>query len=437
VQTAKNQKNKPALISIVYAGFGFVSKGVVFFLSIWMAKILEKDKYADFNILYSLQTGVSTIAMAGIIESAIGIIPSRSPGKSKTRVFGLLNGVNVVYLIGVFAATLFGCLIFNRYGNVTFIGASSAAFGGILLSYYNYKAGLIRILEDHGRSLIFSFAAPFTCAVGALLAVQYFKTVESYYIGQLITASVVSLYILASDQSKSRPKFKWLWIKKVLLMVLPHQCTGILSWLSGYGMIWIAQFYLVKTDVAEFAFLYTLSSVLQLISNSMNQVWNPRFYNNYQTYNSADLIKKSQIYHRWQGVILGVFSVVFVYSVIGCKDLVGGNLANYTISPGLELLLSGYLMSIPWWNAQNYFFVEKKGGMLLLLVVISTAISFPLWVACVLLFGKKALYLGFPIIMLTRSVVASFVACKIWKVSPAWEGSVYGTIILLLKIIVK
>ena len=59
--------------SIYYGASTILTKGIAFVVVMWLSSVLDVAEYAQFGILYAIQTGVSTMVGAGVIEVVIGI----------------------------------------------------------------------------------------------------------------------------------------------------------------------------------------------------------------------------------------------------------------------------------------------------------------------------------------------------------------------------
>jgi O-antigen/teichoic acid export membrane protein len=424
--------NKNIFISVFYAGSGAVSKAILFFTSILLAKSFSKPEYAVFNILYAIHIGVATFAMAGTAEALIGLVPTRKSERFKQTMYSLINGYIILNLLlmsflGICASNLF--LDLRELG---FIGLVFASLSGVLISIFNYQSNIQRIQERHLKSLLFSTVAPALAAASAAVAASLFNTANAYFCGHAIIGAVVFSLLLINKTGVFSIKMQIRWLKVIFSIVWPHQFTSVLTWLSGYGMIWIVQLCYAKVDVAEFSLTYTLSSALQLVSNSMNQVWNPRFYNSFYAGQKSELEVENKKYFIRLGTVLGIAAAAIILSVKLLKKYGGGNLNDYSVQPGLAFFLAAYCFCIPWWHAQNYFLVERQGRSLMLIVLFSNIFGFFVWYIIVVKYGQGTLYFGFPLLMLIRSATASAFAWLKWKLYPAWEGVAIGVTIIIL-----
>ena len=76
---------------VYYAGLYTASAGLLklsgFIIFLWLGRTLSVDDYAQFGLLYSLQTGLMTFGLVGIVEAVIGLLKSHRSADEQKKLF--------------------------------------------------------------------------------------------------------------------------------------------------------------------------------------------------------------------------------------------------------------------------------------------------------------------------------------------------------------
>jgi O-antigen/teichoic acid export membrane protein len=258
--------------------------------------------------------------------------------------------------------------------------------------------------------------------VGGFIAVRMHRNGSAFYTGGTIAlaASVLLLRVCGV-------RFHGVtWIERArptLVAAIPFVVIGILSWLVSYGNTYLLKSFFPANTVALFTFAWTLSSVMHLVANSLNQVWVPRFLKLMHELPGEQLERKNRTFALLQGVALGVTGGLVLAAVPLAINWIGGNLLAYRgMSLELFLLFGAYAISIPWWQSQNYFLGYGRGKDLLRITVWTSLLGMILWLAAILALGLIGCYVGFFLYMGTRTVWAAVRARREWSMRASWEG---------------
>ncbi len=204
------------------------------------------------------------------------------------------------------------------------------------------------------------------------------------------------------------------------------------GWLSGYGNNYVIKMFFQPAEVARFTLAFTLSSILQLTASSLNQAWSPRFYRITHELTVDEVEKENSRFCYLQGIVLGVVGGIVITLFPLTTSILGGNLAAYqSMHLELFLLFSSYVLLIPWWHCQNYYFAHGMGSNLTKNVLITSVIGIPVWFVLMWLLGPIGIYIGFMTQVLLRSIGVIYGAKKIWPVTISWDGVTIGILVLL------
>jgi len=419
-----------AWYALAYAGSAALQKGLGFVLFLWLAHALVVEQYARFGLLYALQSGVTALASAGIVELTIASLKEHASATARSALYARGNLLcAVLALAAALLAGLVYVVVVGPPGGVAECLALIA--GGALAAFLANQAAFSRLDEQHARSLAVGFLAPLAGLAVAAGAFWIWRTVASFFIG---TAAGLSLAYAAWTLRGSGHALARMPVRSVLSLLvgaLPYIVITGLAWLGGYGNTYFVDAFFTSADVARFTFAYTLSSILQLVATSLNQVWSPRFYNSVGQQPAGQLEARNLRFYRLQGLALGLCGAAVVLVLPPLLGLAGGNLLQYrSIGPDLSWLFAGYAVAIPWWHAQNYFLVHGQGRQLMSVVIASTVAGVAVWLLMMWWLGVVGVYAGFMVQMLIRSACIWWVARRAWSLRLAWQGPALALVLL-------
>ena len=358
--------NRFVFFSVAYSASAAVQKGLGFLLFMWLANYLSVENYAKFGLLYALQAGVAGLAAAGIVEVVIGLLKSYESKESRIALF---SGANTVFLgLSLMCVVLvaLGSGLLMRLSGAALLVLFAAAIAGVLTAYFAMQSQLVRLEEKHGASLALNFFPPLVGLLGGAIGLMTVDGVAGFFVGYSIglLASLVPFNLLkvgfygfVRQAQQTLP---------ITLRIAPYIPIAVLGWGSGYGNTYLVQSFFTPLDVARFTFAYSLSSIMQLVATSLNQVWSPRVFKLIHEAPFSEVEKRNRRFYTTQGLVLGVAGAAVLVAAPVVIQLVGGGLEAYRgLTRELLFLFLAYGFSTPWYHAQNYYFVHNKGKELM------------------------------------------------------------------------
>ncbi|MBC7405563.1 MAG: oligosaccharide flippase family protein [Cytophaga sp.] len=406
--------------SVAFTVTNSLVKGANAAVVVILAMVLPPASFANFGMLYAMQSAMGTFAASGLGEITAGRLALYSPGVRRRVLFKRVAGFFIVtaslalILIGIPAF-----LIASSKGIAT--PAIFAILLGAVVAFGTLQAGFQRVEERHGPSLLSSAGVPLASIVGLMLGVWWAKSLEAVFGFALVGAGFTLFFLLISGQSYTGPIPRTRHVRRDVLAILPFAIMGIFGWLSGYGMNLVIDGRFDSIDVARYTFLFTVSSIAQMVASSMNMVWAPRFYHLFNEGKRVEAERQNRNFFAILALVLGATSALVVALLPWLTYVVGGNLVFYgNFRFELALLFLGYIVCIPWWHGQNYYFVSNRGHSLMRLAVWSGIAGLFAWIACMLFFGSIGIFLGFPIQIAMKSFAVWLGARKQWGAKPPW-----------------
>lgn len=134
---------------VYYAGFysaltAFLKlAGFVFFL--WLARTLSVNNYANFGLLYLLQTGITTFAMLGIVEAVVGLLKEHRTEEQQRRLFAAANSALFIAVVSLIVVALFLYVTLLGPSATSAFTLASVLASGVLLSYSMLQAQIVRL----------------------------------------------------------------------------------------------------------------------------------------------------------------------------------------------------------------------------------------------------------------------------------------------------
>lgn len=420
-----------AWFAIGYVASAGLQKLIGFIAFVWLARSLAVEEYARFGLLFALQTGVGAMAGAGISDSVVGLLRRSQAPAERTRLLAAANSVFLMLaLASIVAAAAFYSFLYK--------GSSKSAaelilvlVGGVMSAHFSLQAMLVRLNEQHSESLCLASFSPLAAFVTALIAFWFYQDVNAFF-GGLAGGFVIAFVVLHMvGIGRFRVATAYDDSSAIRDSIGPYIFIALLAWVTGYGNTYVAKLFFDDAVVAKFTFAYTLSSVLQLIATSTNQVWSPRFFRLSAALSVQHLEVRNRRFYLLQGIAIGGVGVTIMLSLPLFTALGGGNLPAYrNIGTELFVLSAAYAVSIPWWHAQNYFLVHGLGKKLLYVTIISSSIGVALSLSLMALWGPIGIYLGFLSQTLIRSAVSYWIARRDWQVELMWQGPCISLIML-------
>lgn len=419
---------------VAYTFFSGLQKGLGFFVFMYLANVLAIREFSKFGVNYSIFTFLGMLTYAGIQESVVSQLNEYESRLSKIDLFKSANAVYLFYCLSLMLIFLILIVPLTIFYQINLLELSYLIAGAILSSFFNFQSTIIRLEEKHFESILISFLPSVIAFTSGLIFVKFSSSGASYFAGVLV-GYLISLPIFFFLRNTFNGfHFSTLKIKKIISRVPPYVVIAFWGWLLGYGNAFIIKLLFDDYNVASFIFFYTIASILQLVATSMNQVWSPAFFLNYKLTSIDNLEKRCIKFTTIQGFVLG-FVGLFILMTFPLLPQYFPNLNKYSQLSGLLWIFSAYVVSIPWWHAQNYFMINNKGKSLMNLTIVSCIIGYVIWFFCMWSLGSIGIYFGFFIQTLVRSIIVYLKAKENWSLKFDWPGIVIGMFLLLISLV--
>ena len=220
---------------------------------------------------------------------------------------------------------------------------------GTLLSYSIFNSKIFRLKENHFGAIMYLFFPQLLLFIVGSVSIFISNNINYFFISSFF--SILSFIIILKIFFKelNLPLTIGRHSKKIIIKSIPYYAIAVLGWLGGYGNNFIINIFLEKYDIAAFTFIYTLSGILLLISNSLNQVWAPRFYNSFKKIINH-LNKKIVFLWNFECYHFNYCSSNN-YFISNCYSYFWRNLDAYSnMQFELYLLLTSFIIYTPVWH---------------------------------------------------------------------------------------
>jgi O-antigen/teichoic acid export membrane protein len=400
-----------------------------------LASTLNKAEYANFGFLYALQQGVTTLVIAGIIETVIGLSAKDKYDKDAIY-FNALIAIAPLALVIIFFYTLY-FVLFNKehitynlymYLIVTFLS-------GVILGILSFFSKISRLEERHIDAILF-INIPITLFFIIGFVFSYINNNGNiFFIGSLV-GSIVSLSILyrrmqISIQANSRINFN-IFIE-ILSNIRPYFFIVMAGWLVGYGNVFVIKIFLNDSAVATYLFIYTLSGVMLLVVNSMNQVWSPFFYKSYSLMIPNKIEHKSHMFYSLLTFVLGIVTSIMLIIYDDMIIFLGGQAINY-INKELELMmiLLSYIVYIPAWHCRNHLYVNLEGKLTMKITFISFMLGLLANIILIYMYREWGIYIGIFIMSIIQSIIFIIYTGNKWQMIFPFKSIIFSILLVLM-----
>lgn len=417
------------VFALGYAGSAAIHKGLGFVLFMWFAYSLPIDDYARFGLLYSLQTGVAALALAGIIETTIGRLKA-APGAERQQ--QLLNSANLVFLGTALASVLLAILAFSWSQSFSRAALVVAALAGVLSGFFTLQSQLSRIVEKHTVALMLGFVAPLLALGGGLVGFLAMRNSFGFFVGSALGFATALPLVRLTPMGLPGFGSSRNDVQYIGRYMTPFVLVAVVDWFLGYGSAYLVKIFFSTDVVARFLFVYTLSSIMHLIATSLNQAWSPRVFKLLNTLPQADVERENARFYLVQGGVLGLVGGSLLVLLPLAQSLLGDRMSHYgNIELEALLLFAAYALMIPWYHAQNYFYCYASGPALMRISIFSSIAGLALWIGAVMFLGEIGAYVGYGLMIAMKTLTGLAFARGKWGIRVLWQGPV-ATLILLV-----
>lgn len=414
---------------VFFSGANIFVKGAYSLVVLLLASVLTPSAYAGFGMLYALQGAMTMFATVGLQETASARLKYYSSELRRRVLYQRMSGLFILTMLLAFLA-LFPFIFLLEHEDTPLMSATFALLLGAIIGYGVLQASFQRLENRHAASLLTSAGIPLLSIVGMMVGGWWVGDLTFVFALALAGASIALFILVLRGQIFLGPLPSALHIGGELLSLGPFLVIGIFGWLSGYGMNFIINMEFKSFFVATFTFLFTFASGSQMIANSLNMAWSPRFYD---LYNSGDMDQaesRSRLLFGLLAIVLGLVGFMAVALLPWLTNLMGGNLTQYgNFRLELAFLMSGYVICVAWWHGQNYYFIAGYGKELMYLSLWSGGIGLVAWILCMIVLGPMGIFAGFALQMLIKAVSMRLVGVRHWPMRPPWAAIITGCIL--------
>ena len=424
--------------SSINAFASILTKGFSFIVMLFIARTLSVNEYSFFGQLYSIQQVMVGLIGAGFIESIILITHNSKWDKIAIYKNALLASIPITLIFLFIAFLILTWFRYSVFSNSESIAFAIAILSGCMGGYYVFFSKLNRLLENHIYALLLlNIPLIITFMVGGLF-VFALERANMFFVGGLIGLFVTGIILnktyflfIKNNYKTSKPL-----IAQIHQNIAPYISVAFLGWLSGFGNVFLIGLFLPDLSIAKYTFLYSISGIMLLVANSVNQIWSPHFYNISKD-NPTELVEKqSYFFYTIASVILSAaasFMVLFYQPLI---DLIGGSLVAYRDSTlALSLILASFLIYTPVWHCRNHLYLKSSGSVMLKLSTIAYSISLLLMVFAIYIFGDIGVYIGSFCLALIQAFCFCLYAYKKWQINFPFGAIFYGCMIVAISCI--
>lgn len=405
-------------------------KGIGFICFIYLAHVLSVSDYATFSKYFALFTIISAASSAGVIEVVISKLAKYDTLNKRNILFSI--SFSFYFILGVISLAIIIVFKYVFYTSWDLSVILIIHLNSMVFTYFLIYSQLVRLNENHKWSIIYAFVPTVSGYLLGLILVYLYKNAISFFIGSAIGHSISLFLYFHKESIFVGISKKFYLIRKNIKNLLPFQALAFVSWLMGYGIVYIVDILFREEDIAIYMFLYTISSIIQLIGSSLNQVWSPKFYKDYSKKDIPILEKEYSLFTSIQGLSIGIISLLLIISLPHLVMLSESFIVYVDKTSYLSLILLGYAVSIPWWHAQNYYIVNNMGNELMKITVIASVIGLTIWYVLMLSLGVAGIYWGFFINSFIRSLLIYIYSKKYWNITYSTLGQAFAIVLIIL-----
>lgn len=332
--------NREFLTSVSYTIFEGLSKGGTHLLLLAVATLISKDLYLRLLLLVSAEA-LMTMAL---ISYYTDVLFSFKKNRSDKFLPSVVDISIIQYILFIGLYFIFKKTIDDYYKYdltyVFFLIIGNGFFTNII-KYYSVS---YQLMLDH-KQAIFYKSIPFFLSFVCCLVVFFLSDdkILGFFLGKFIGLLLFYIYILI--KTKHHRLFftsNKIYSHSFFQRAKYSFAIALVGWLAGLGFVNISNLFSQdKTQVLALALIFNISSVLQLFSNGINQVYVPKL----KTIAKDSLTKAK----KYSTKILSVFFLITLFFTI--IFLIAILFNNFIIRylPNLAILLTGkfYIMIIP------------------------------------------------------------------------------------------
>lgn len=354
----KTGENKVVKAGIGYTIGNYMLKGLSFLTVPIFSRLLSTSDYGIFNTYLAYQS---------IVFLFVGMALHTSLKNAKYKYkedFAKYNSCCIlVTLLNLGIWLLLSNLIYPLYGDA--VGFSRVivnlllldSFGTALIQFFNVYVGLDYRYSSFLK--ISAFNAVANMGISVLLIMTVFRNDRAMgrILGNVIPVAVIACVIIWYFWRKAVPRFNIKYTKFAVsysLPLIPHGISQVI--LAQFDRIMIKEL-IGPSQAGIYSFAYNIFSIINVTSNSLDNVWGPWFYERMEQKDYGSIKKYSSKYAF--GMLM--FSVMVMLGAPELVKILGAREywdAMYSVIP---IVIGGYFMflyTLP--SSVEYYYAKTK-----------------------------------------------------------------------------
>lgn len=354
----KTGENKVVKAGIGYTIGNYMLKGLSFLTVPIFSRLLSTSDYGIFNTYLAYQS---------IVFLFVGMALHTSLKNAKYKYkedFAKYNSCCIlVTLLNLGIWLLLSNLIYPLYGDA--VGFPRVivnlllldSFGTALIQFFNVYVGLDYRYSSFLK--ISAFNAVANMGISVLLIMTVFRNdrATGRILGNVIPVAVIACVIIWYFWRKAVPRFNIKYTKFAVsysLPLIPHGISQVI--LAQFDRIMIKEL-IGPSQAGIYSFAYNIFSIINVTSNSLDNVWGPWFYERMEQKDYGSIKKYSSKYAF--GMLM--FSVMVMLGAPELVKILGAREywdAMYSVIP---IVIGGYFMflyTLP--SSVEYYYAKTK-----------------------------------------------------------------------------
>jgi len=386
---------------------------------LYLPIILNKTEYGEFILAFSIFNLIVVFVPSGHYESLISI-------KSNVFRHDLMKIILKFTLISFFIL-FFGSFYFieDTFDVLLFFSLILSALSlGLTLTLVKY----LMLIRKNIQATKYLFLFSLIIYSFSFLAILIFNSWESYFIVSGFLG-LINIYII-NKLYINLNEFNNLQVLSLIKKSFPYILIALAGWITGYGFNYLIKIELDLEKVGAFGFIYTLSNLILVVTNSINLVWSSSFFEKKQQ--NKNYSENNNVWNIMILLIL-IFSILLsiVYPFI--IDYVYDNNSTFLIfGKFIPLIGLSYIIYVPAWQAKNLYYFHNEPIMLAKHTIIAVSLGILFTVFFINQFSELGIFIGFIFNMGIQSLIISRFSVRKWNYSIPKFNIICSSLILLM-----
>ena len=386
---------------------------------LYLPIILNKTEYGEFILAFSIFNLIVVFVPSGHYESLISI-------KSNVLRHDLMKVILQFTLISFFI--LFFASFFFIEDTFDVLLFFCLILGGLSLGLTLTLVKYLMLIRKNIQATKYLFLFSLINYSISFLAILIFNSWESYFITSGFLG-LINIYII-NKLYLNLNEFNNLKVLSLIKKIYPYVLIALAGWITGYGFN-----YLIKTEldfekVGAFGFIFTLSNLILVVTNSINLVWSSSFFEKKQQ--NKNYSENNNVWNIVIFLIL-IFSILLtiIYPFI-VQYIYDNNSLFLDFGKYIPLIGLSYIIYVPAWQAKNFYYYYNESILLAIHTTISVSLGILFSLFFINQFSELGIFIGFIFNMGIQSLIISRFSIKKWRYSTPKLSLFYSASILLL-----